>query len=71
MTYVDRIISKFGGIRPLARLIDKPPSTISSWKIKGTIPDKYKPEVLEAAMREELDLKPEHFFPDIDLSEAS
>jgi hypothetical protein len=71
MTYVDTIIAQFGGIRPLAQLIERPPSTVSSWRTSGTIPDKHKVEILKAARKQGIDLRPEHFFPGYDTPKAS
>ncbi len=38
----DLVISKFGGVRPLARLLGKSPSTISLWRTRhqGKIPNR-------------------------------
>ena len=63
MSYVDHIVSEFGGVRPMAKKTAKPTSTVSSWLKRGSIPDAQKPEILEAARREGLTLSPEHFFP--------
>lgn len=63
MTYVVRIIDRFGGIRPMAAALGKPVSTVQSWKVRGSIPDPSKPEVLAKARELKLDLRPEDFFP--------
>lgn len=63
MSYVDRIVEVFGGVRPMARRLRKPASTVSSWKDRGTIPDAEKPEVLAAAHADGLGLTPADFFP--------
>ena len=63
MTYVDQIVEKFGGVRSLARAIEKPVSTVSSWKTRGSIPDEHKVDVLNSAITAGVDLAPEDFFP--------
>jgi hypothetical protein len=42
MSYVDNIIDAFGGVRPLASIIGKAPSTVQSWKDRRSIPDDHK-----------------------------
>lgn len=64
MSYVDRIIIAFGGVRPMAASIGKPVSTVHSWKVRGSIPDAAKPDVLSRALKMGLPLTREHFFPD-------
>ena len=51
MTYVDKIIDAFGGVRPLARAIKQPPTTVSGWRKRGSIPDWQKVRVLDASRR--------------------
>lgn len=63
MTYVDKIILKFGGVRPLARQLGLPPTTVSSWKERGSIPDSKKAIVLEGAISAGFSLSPSDFFP--------
>lgn len=63
MSYVAHIIERFGGIRPMACALGKPVSTVQSWKVRGSIPDQTKPEVLAKACEMNLDLRPEDFFP--------
>ncbi len=63
MSYVSKITSAFGGVRPLARALGKPPSTVMGWYGRGTIPDEHKPEVLDAAERLGIPLTPADFFP--------
>lgn len=63
MTYVDLIIDKFGGVRPMASAIRKPVSTVHSWKVRGSIPDNSKLDVLSAANDMGIQLAPENFFP--------
>lgn len=62
MSYVDNIISKFGGIRPLASRLDCAASTVQSWKVRGSIPDRKKAELLRVAADDGVDLSPADFF---------
>lgn len=43
------LFDRLGGIRPMAEMLGKPPSTIQSWKTVGRIPAHEQPEVLEKA----------------------
>ncbi len=70
MSYVDKIVDAFGGVRPMAQKVQRPVSTVKSWKERGSIPDANKPDVLAVAKAEGLDLRPEHFFPILDEPEA-
>lgn len=63
MSYVDRIVDRFGGVRPMARAIGKPVSTVWSWQSRRSIPDQHKAEILGAANLQGLALGPEDFFP--------
>lgn len=50
MTPAERIIRRFGGIRPMAtKLRDTPPSTIQGWMERGTIPIRRAPEIIAAS----------------------
>lgn len=49
MTYAQKIIEQFGGVRATAAAIGLPPSTVQGWKDRGSIPDSQKPTVLAAA----------------------
>lgn len=64
MSYVDPILTAFGGARKLARLLGYAESTVRSWGERGTIPDPQKVEVYRAALNSGIALRPEHFFPD-------
>jgi len=72
MTYVDKIIVAFGGTRPMAAEIDKSPSTVNSWKARGSIPDPMKTLIMKRAKARGIELTRSDFFPDMDSSsEAS
>lgn len=51
MKKIDDIIKMFGGIRPMARALETHPSTVSSWKIRGCIPDWWHQRIVEAAQK--------------------
>lgn len=63
MSYVNRIIEAFGGVRPMAALVGRPVSTVQSWKVRGSIPDACKAEVLGKATSAGIVLTPADFFP--------
>lgn len=63
MSYVDRIVEEFGGVRAMAATLGRAASTVQSWKTRGSIPDVNKPEVLNAAELAGLPLAPADFFP--------
>lgn len=44
------IFEAFGGIRPMARALDKNPSIVMAWKRNGRIPSKHHAKVLETAL---------------------
>lgn len=47
----------------MAAALGKPVSTVQSWKVRGSIPDANKPDVLAKARELRLDLGREDFFP--------
>ncbi|MGU3416946.1 carph-isopro domain-containing protein [Methylobacterium sp. D54C] len=50
MTPAERIIRRFGGIRPMAsKLRDTPPSTIQGWMERGLIPIRRAPQIIAAS----------------------
>jgi len=49
MTCETSLFDRLGGIRPMATLVGRPPSTVQSWKSEGRIPAKEQPNVLEKA----------------------
>lgn len=63
MTYVDRIIDAFGGIRPMADAIGKTASTVQGWKSRGSIPDNQKANIWANASKAKKKIEVEHFVP--------
>ncbi len=51
-TVTERIIERFGGIRPMAAKLDTPVTTVQGWKKRGIIPLTRHPDILAAAARE-------------------
>lgn len=65
MTPADTVISRFGGVRPLARLLGKDPSTIHRWKqpaekggLDGRVPSAVQVRLLELAREQGVELTP-------------
>lgn len=61
----DIVISRFGGVRPLARLLNKDPSTIHRWKqpadrggLDGRVPSAVQVRLLELAREHNVELTP-------------
>lgn len=54
----ERIIDRFGGIRPMATKIDVPVTTVQGWKKRGVIPAVRHEDILAAAAREGVMLDP-------------
>lgn len=50
-TAVERIIERFGGIRPMAHKLDIPVTTVQGWKKRGAIPLNRHPDLRSAAVR--------------------
>lgn len=60
---VDFIINKFGGLTNLARALDmKHPTTAQGWKVRGSIPARHIPRIIEAARQRNIELRLEDFF---------
>lgn len=57
-----RIIAKFGGIRPMATIIDRPHSTVQSWEVSGYIPARQQENILKVAREKGIDVSPADFF---------
>lgn len=62
MSYPDRIISLLGGTRPASRKLERPASTIQSWRTAGVIPAQHHADVIERARRHGVVLTPADFF---------
>jgi len=63
MSYAKSIIDDiFGGIRPAARTLKKPASTIQGWYAAGTIPQKHWSDIIKAAKTSGHTLSSEDFF---------
>ena len=63
MTYVDRIVEKFGGSQSAAgKKMGLPPTTIQYWQVAGHIPSKKHGIVLRAARKHDVPLGPGDFF---------
>ncbi|WP_029009479.1 mitofilin family membrane protein [Azospirillum halopraeferens] len=48
---VERIIERFGGIRPMAHKLDTPVTTVQGWKKRGAIPLSRHPDLRAAAVK--------------------
>lgn len=59
LTPAQFVIKRFSGIRPLARAINRQPSTVHSWKVRGTIPTDMQALILTIAIKQKLDIKPQ------------
>jgi hypothetical protein len=49
MTPVEIAIAEFGGVRKLARSIDRDPAAVSRWKKSGCVPTNVQRSLLETA----------------------
>lgn len=56
------IIERFGGVRPLARLLGVAPSTVQYWKDVDLIPSRHQPLIFEAGQALTPPLQPDAFF---------
>jgi hypothetical protein len=59
----DRIISKFGGTRPLAKLLGCPATTVQNWIDRRNIPSKRVASIVQAAIESGVELALTDFFP--------
>jgi len=59
MNFISDIISKFQGVRPMARALGYPPSTVQNWEDRQSIPAKHFKPILEAAQRTGVELTAE------------
>lgn len=69
-TQTDRIIEKFGTQEFLANAIGVGQPAVAAWKKRGFIPAKRHDEVLTAARRLGIDLRPADFFAAADEADA-
>ncbi|MCB1529502.1 MAG: hypothetical protein H6853_00610 [Rhodospirillales bacterium] len=53
----EKIIERFGGIRPMAHKIDVPVTTVQGWKKRDVIPAGRREQILEAAQENNIDLE--------------
>jgi hypothetical protein len=60
---VENIISKFGGLTRLARTLNmKHPTTVQGWRVRGSIPARHIPKIIEAARSHNIDISLSDFF---------
>ena len=65
MNQAESIIAKFGGIRPMTRILGfRNASQVQGWKERGYIPARQQQRVLDAARCEGIELTPADFFED-------
>lgn len=53
----EEIISRFGGIRPMAAAIEAPVTTVQGWKKRGVIPNTRRDDIELAALRKNINLE--------------
>lgn len=62
MNVAEKIVEKFGGLRPLARWLGHVnPSTVQGWVKRGSIPLAQIPYVMDAALRARVKVKLHEF----------
>lgn len=54
------VFALFGGIRPMARRLQEPPSNVAAWKRVGRIPAEKQPHVLAVGIALGLPITAEH-----------
>jgi len=62
MNIAQKIISKFGGVRPMSRLLHIPPTTIQYWWETGSIPTRRQQHILNSGLKNNIQILPEDFF---------
>ena len=62
MTQAERVIGKFGTQERLAEALGCRQSVIAGWKKRGFVPAQQQERVLEAAKKNNIDLRPDDFF---------
>jgi hypothetical protein len=65
-----RIIAKFGGQSAMAKTLNRPQTTISSWARSGTIPSKWHQQIIEAGTPLSIFVAPSDFLPTPKVSTA-
>lgn len=63
MNVAKHVIGKFPSAGALAKALGLPATTVHSWKVRGVIPARQQPAVLEVARKSGIDLTPDDFFP--------
>lgn len=56
------IIGRFGGVRPLARMLGVSASTVQFWKATNRIPARHQQRILDCGRRLDPPLTPDDFF---------
>ncbi len=54
--HAEKVIEKFGGIRPMATKMDVPVTTVQGWKKRNVIPARRRAQIIEAAQTHDIDL---------------
>jgi hypothetical protein len=63
MSQAEHVIAKFGGIRPMARILKhRNPTTVQGWAERGYIPVRQQAIVLSKARENGIKLRPDDFF---------
>jgi hypothetical protein len=63
MNYAQKIIQRCGGVRALARAMNRAASTVGSWGDRGSIPDEDKARILTLSNENAWGLAVDDFFP--------
>ncbi len=61
ITQAEHIINKFGSMGQLARKINRPPTTVQTWKKSGYIKICYHSEIIEAGVKAGISIGPADF----------
>jgi len=60
----NHIFERFGGVRPLARAVGAPHTTVHYWSRNGFIPRWWHDRVIQAAQAQNIDVQPIDFVSD-------
>lgn len=63
MSHIAHIIERFGGVRPMAAALGKPKSTVHSWLVRGSVPDRAKSEIVAKSAELGLGVQLTDFYP--------